>query len=347
MRAWELRAPGFEHLVLAERATPEPAAGEVLVRVRAAALNSRDLQIVHDRYYPDQRFPVVLGSDGAGEVAAVGAGVERVAVGDRVVGAFAQGWIAGERTWERWLTHLGGHRDGVLQEYVLLDAEGAIRVPDYLEDVEAAAATSAAATAWRALVELGALRPGETVLVQGTGGVAAFALQFARLAGARVIVTSGSPEKRRRARELGAWAVVDYRERPAWDEEVLRLTASRGVDHVVETAGDLERSVNCLRVGGLISAVGYTGQLDLESPARAAWTYRAPIVPFLVRNVRLHALSCAPRESFERMYEAMAAAELRPAIDRVFAFEQVPDALRRLQSGAHFGKVCVAIDGSP
>jgi NADPH:quinone reductase-like Zn-dependent oxidoreductase len=345
LRAWELRDFGFEHLVLADRPVPEPGPGQVAVRVRGAALNSRDLQILHDQYYPDQRFPIVLGSDGAGEVVAVGEGVERPAVGERVAGAFAQGWISGERTWDRWLTHLGGQLDGVLQETMLLEAEGAIPVPAYLSDVEAAAATSAAATAWRALVELGGVRPGDTVLVQGTGGVATFALQFARLAGARVIVTSRSEEKLARVRELGAWAGVDCLRHPDWDEEVLRLTDGAGVDHVVETVGDLERSVRCLRVSGLISAVGYMGQLDLESP-RPEWTYRTPIVPLLVRNARLQALSCAPAVTFERMFRGMEAAELRPAIDRVFAFEEVHEALRHLQAGRHVGKVCVDVGGA-
>jgi NADPH:quinone reductase-like Zn-dependent oxidoreductase len=342
-RAWELQAFGLEHLVLVERPVPEPGPGEVVVRVRAAALNSRDLQIAHDQYYPDQRLPIVLGSDGAGEVAAVGPGVDRVAVGDRVVGAFAQGWISGERTWERWLTHLGGQRDGVLGEHVLLDAEGVVPVPGYLTDAEAAAATSAAATAWRALVEQGDTRPGQTVLVQGTGGVAIFALQFARLAGARVIVTSSSDEKLARAQGLGAWAGVNYRTHPDWHEEVLRLTGGHGVDHVVETAGDLTRSVACLRVGGLVSTLGYTGQLDLDNGSPADWTYSTPVIPMLVRQVRLQALSCAPRESFERMFDAMAAAELRPVIDRVFPFDRTVEALRHLQSGRHVGKVCVDV----
>jgi NADPH:quinone reductase-like Zn-dependent oxidoreductase len=345
MRAWELQDFGLEHLMLVERPVPEPAPGQVLVRVGAAALNSRDLQIVHDQYYPDQRLPIVLGSDGAGEVVALGEGVERFALGDRVAGAFAQGWVSGERTPERWLTHLGGHLDGVLQEYVLFDAEGAIAVPDYLTDAEAAAATSAAATAWRALVELGGVRPGDTVLVQGTGGVAIFALQFAVLAGARAIVTSSSDAKLARAQELGAWAGVNYKTHPDWQHEVLRLTGGAGVDHVVETAGDLARSIACLRVGGLISALGYVSQLDLDGGSPSDWTYTAPVIPALVQNMRLQALSCAPRESFERMYSAMAATELHPAIDRIFPLEATDEAFRYLLSGAHFGKVCIDVAG--
>lgn len=341
MRAWELPRFGLDELRLVERPVPEPGPGEVLVRVHAAALNSRDLQVIADSYDPNQRLPLVPVSDGAGTIAGLGPGVEGLAVGDRVVGLFAQGWLGGERTWERWLTHLGGHLDGMLQEYVVLSAGGAVPVPPYLSDVEAAAATSAAATAWHALVELGRVAPGQVVLVQGTGGVATFALQFATLAGARVVVTSSSERKLEAARRLGAWACVDRSAHPEWHEQVLALTGGEGVDHVVETAGDLDRAVSCLRVGGLVSLVGYTGQLDLDDPAAPPWTYTASVITVLVRNARLQALSCAPRDSWERMYRAMAAAELRPAIDRVFPFEESVEALRYLGTGSHVGKVCV------
>jgi NADPH:quinone reductase-like Zn-dependent oxidoreductase len=346
MRAWELPSFGLEQLRLVERPIPEPGPGEVLVRVSSAALNSRDLQVIEDQYDPAQRLPIVPVSDGVGEIVALGGGVVEREVGERVVGLFAQGWLAGERTWERWLTHLGGHLDGVLQEYVVLSAAGAVPVPGYLTDTEAAAATSAAATAWQALVELGRLVPGETVLVQGTGGVATFALQFARLAGARVIVTSSSDDKLERALALGASAAVNYRSQPEWHEEVLRLTGGEGVHHVVETAGDLERSIRCLRVGGLVSLVGYLGQLDLTSADAPPWTYTASVISVLVRNARLQALSCAPRESWERMYRAMERAELRPVVDRVFPFERSVDALRYLGSAAHVGKVCIDVSGS-
>jgi NADPH:quinone reductase-like Zn-dependent oxidoreductase len=344
MRAWELQQFGLDHLRLVERPRPEPGPGEVLVRIRSAALNSRDLQVIHDRYDPEQRLPIVPVSDGSGEIVALGEGVRDHAVGDRVVGLFAQGWISGERTWERWLTHLGGHFDGVLQEYAVFTAAGAVPVPTYLTDAEAATATSAAATAWQALVELGRLRPGQTVLVQGTGGVAMFALQFALLAGARGIVTSSSDDKLERARALGAAATINYRQHPEWHEEVLRLTDGEGVDHVVETAGDLERSIRSVRVGGLVSLVGYVGQLDLAS--REPWTYSTSVITVLLRNARFQALSCAPRESWERMFRAMERAELRPVIDRVFPFEEAVDALRYLQSGAHVGKVCIDVGGT-
>jgi NADPH:quinone reductase-like Zn-dependent oxidoreductase len=342
VRAWELQGFSLDELVLVERPVPEPGPREVLVRVLATALNSRDLQVIHDQYDPDQRLPLVPVSDGVGEIVAVGDEVGRAAVGDRVVGAFAQGWIAGERTWERWLTHLGGHRDGLLQEYALLDADGAVPAPAYLGDAEAAAATSAAATAWQALVVQGGIRAGQTVLVQGTGGVALFALQFARLTGADVIVTSGHEEKLERALALGARAGINYRENVDWDERVLELTGGVGVDHVLETAGDLTRSLNCLRVGGLVSCVGYLGQLDLDATGAPDWRYSTGIIPVLVKNARLQGLSAAPRETYEEMYRAMERTRLQPQVDRVFPFEEATDALRYLKSGAHFGKVCIA-----
>lgn len=342
MRAWELQGFSLGELVLVERPVPEPGPREVLIRVLATALNSRDLQVIHDQYDPNQHLPLVPVSDGVGQVVATGEEVSRVAVGDRVVGAFAQGWVSGKRTWDRWLTHLGGHRDGLLQEYALLDAEGAVPIPDYLSDPEAAAATSAAATAWHALVVCGGVRAGQRVLVQGTGGVALFALQFARLAGAEVVVTSGSDEKLERALALGAGAGINYMTDPDWDERILELTNGVGVDHVVETAGDLARSLNSLRVGGLVSCVGYLGQLRLDSPERPGWSYSVEIIPVLVKNARLQGLSAAPRETYEEMYRAMAAAELRPVVDRVFPFEEAVEALRYLRSGAHFGKVCIS-----
>lgn len=345
MRAWELAAFGLDNLRLVERPEPAVGPGQVKLRVRAASLNSRDLQVIHDKYDPNQRLPIVPVSDGVGEVVEVGPGVTRVAVGDRVVPAFAQRWVAGERTWERWLSHVGGHHDGMLQEVAVLDAEGVVPVPAHLTDVEAAASCVAAATAWQALVEQGGLRPGETVLVEGTGGVSIFALQFAVLAGARVIVTSSSDEKLARARELGAWETVNYRSHPAWEEQVIALTGGRGVDHVIENAGDLERSVACVRTGGLVSLIGYMTQLALDEPAPPSYTYHVGVIPMLLKNVRVQGISAAPRESYEAMFRAIEAAQLRPVVDRVFPFEEALDALRLMKDGSYFGKICVTIAG--
>ena len=345
MRAWELQAFGLDNLVLVDRPEPRPGPGQVAVRVKAAALNSRDLQVMANRYLPDQRLPIVPLCDGVGEVVAVGEGVTRLAVGDRVVPAFAQRWVAGARTPERWLSHGGGHLDGMLQEVALLEADGAAIVAEHLTDLQAAAAGAAWATAWQALFVQGGLRAGDTVLVLGTGGVSIAALQLAAAAGARVIVTSGSDEKIERAKALGAVAGVNYRSRPDWDAAVLELTGGEGVDHVVENAGDLERSASCLRVGGMISLIGYLAQLDLSKPP-VPYRLEVPLGTALQRNIRIQGITVGPRESYDSMMRALAANRIEPVVDsRVFAFEEAPEAFRHLERGAHFGKVCVQVAG--
>jgi NADPH:quinone reductase-like Zn-dependent oxidoreductase len=342
MRAWELQAYGLENLRLVERPRAALKPHEARIAMRAAALNSRDLQVIANQYDPHQRLPVVPVSDGVGEVIEIGSAVARVKIGDRVSPAFAQGWIAGARTWERWLTHVGGHYDGMLQEEIVLPAEGLVRVPSYLSDAEAAAACVAATTAWQALVVEGKLFAGQTVLVQGTGGVALFALQFAKLHGARVIVIASSDERLRRAAALGAWGLVNYRTTPNWADEVNTLTGGAGVDHIIDTVGDLEKAVGCLATGGLISLIGYTGQMALDAKSAPAYRYSADVIATLLRNARLQGISAAPRESAETMLRAMEMNEVRPVIDSVFAFENAPDALRKLADGGVFGKVCIA-----
>lgn len=345
MRAWELQAFGLENLRLIERKQRALKPQEVRIAVKAAALNSRDLQVIANQYDPNQRLPIVPVSDGVGEVIDIGDEVKRVKIGDRVAPTFAQGWIAGARSWERWLSHVGGHYDGMLQEECVLPAEGLVPVPAYLSDVEAAASCVAATTAWQALVVEGKVFAGQTVLVQGTGGVALFALQFAKMHGARVIVIASSDERLTRAKALGAWGTVNYRTTPNWSDEVNTLTDGAGVDHIIDTVGDLEKSIACLATGGLISLIGYTGQMALDAKNAPAYRYSADVISTLLRNARLQGISAAPRESAETMFRAMAMNEMRPVIDSVFAFEEAPNALRRLADGGVFGKVCIAIGG--
>ena len=340
MRAWELAEFGLDNLRLVERTEPEPGPGQVKLRVRAASLNSRDLQVIYNKYDPDQRLPMVPVSDGVGEVVAVGKGVSRVALGERVVGAFAQAWVSGERTWDKWLSHVGGHYDGMLQEFVVLQADGVVPVPDYLTDAEAAAA---AATAWQALIVQGSLRAGETVLVQGTGGVSMAALQLATASGARVIVTSSSDDKIARAVELGAWQGVNYVSEPEWGQAVLALTGGDGVDHMIENAGDLARSAEALRPGGLISLIGYLSQLNLEAPGPPGYSYNLDVITALLKNVRIQGISAGPRESYESMYRAMEAAELRPVVDREYDFADAVEALVSLRDEGAFGKICINV----
>ena len=334
-RAYVVQPPfGVDALTAVERPTPEPGPGQLLVRMRAVALNYRDLLIVGGAWKaPAPRVPA---SDGVGEVVAVGPGVTRVAVGDRVAGSFYPHWVDGEATPEKLRAPLGGvAADGVLAEHVLFDAEGVAHVPAHLPDEEAATLPCAGLTAWHAIARRARVRAGDTVLVQGTGGVSLFALQFARLAGARVVVTSSSDEKLRRARALGAAEGINYRETPDWERRALELTDGRGVDHVVEVVGGehLNRSLRAVRLGGTISVVGLL-----------AGTHGAvDVFGIASRNATLHGIEVGSREMFEEMSAAVAASALRPVVDRVFDVADVRDALRYLESGAHFGKVCLRL----
>lgn len=336
MRVCELRgAFGLENLAVADRATPAPGAREVLVRLEAASLNYRDLLMVRGTYNPKQKLPLIPCSDGAGVVTQVGAAVTRFAPGDRVAGAFAQGWLAGEPTREKSQTTLGGPLDGTLTEYRVFDEQGLVRVPEHLTSVEAATLPCAAVTAWRALVEHGGLLPGQTVLVQGTGGVSVFALQFAKMLGARVIVTSSSDEKLARARGLGADECINYRANAAWGKTAHELTGGRGVDVVVEVggAGTINQSLRAVRPGGRVSVIGVLAGNAAE----------VSLLPLLMQDVRMQGVFVGPREHFEAMNRAIALGALRPVVDKTFALEDSRAAFEHMAAGAHFGKICVTL----
>ncbi|GAB3583624.1 zinc-dependent alcohol dehydrogenase family protein [Hymenobacter daeguensis] len=317
---------------LTEADVPQPGPGQVLVRVRAVSLNYRDLGVAQS---PNRLKPVIPCSDGAGEVAAVGAGVTRVQAGDRVAGIFFQTWLAGPLVAEVHAQALGGSADGMLAEYVVLSEQGLVKLPDYLTYEEAACLPCAGVTAWNSLFEQGHLQPGQTVLLQGTGGVSILSMQLAKAAGARVIITSSSDEKLARARELGADETINYRTTPDWEQEVQRLTNGLGADHVVEVggAGTLEKSLGATRASGHIAFVGVlTG-------------VAAPIATHLLltKSLRLTGIYVGSRDMFERYLQALTQTRLRPVIDRVFAFEEAPAALQHLKSGAHFGKIVVRL----
>ena len=336
MRAYTTLGDGIAGLARAERGVPEPGPHEVVVEMRAAALNYRDLLVVNGTAHwkpPEPRVPV---SDGVGVVAAVGAEVSRVAVGDRVAGVFMPSWLEGELTEETSGPALGGAAlDGVMAERRVFDERAVVRVPEHLTDAEAATLPVAAVTAWHAVARRSRVQPGETVLIQGTGGVSLFATQFVHALGARAIVTSSSDEKLARALTLGAADGINYREFPAWEDEVLRLTDGRGVDHVVEVVGgeNLNRSLRAVRLSGTIAFIGLIA--GLSAPID---TYQ-----FVMRNVRLHGIETGSREMFEEMNRFLEEHRLHPVVDRTFAFEDFPEALRHLESGAHFGKVVVAL----
>jgi NADPH:quinone reductase-like Zn-dependent oxidoreductase len=330
MIAFELQAGSIETLRAVERPAPVPGPHEVVLKMRAAALNARDIQIARAHYPIAKGFPLVPLSDGVGEVTAVGADVTRVKVGDRVAGIFAQRWLDGTRSPSTWSSTLGGDLDGVLREFVALHEDGVVKVPAYLSDEEAATLPTPGVTAWQALVTLGGVKPGDNVLVRGTGGVSLFALQFARLAGARVIVTSRSRAKLERARAAGASDTVRSTDAD-WTSQVREMTAGEGVDHVVETVGDLQPALECLRIGGVVSQIGYLANLRLE----------CGVIPLLLANARLHGITVGPRSTFEQMIRALALHRLRPIIDTVVPFVRASDAFAAFESETRFGKVVV------
>lgn len=336
MRAIEVQGSfGLENLCLVERGNSSVGPGQVLLQMKAASLNYRDLLMVQGLYDPRQPLPIVPCSDGVGEVIAIGEGVTRVAVGDRVCPTFTQKWLSGEPTHEKLRATLGSPHDGTLSEQMLLSEEGVVKVPAHLTDAEAACLPCAALTAWSALVTLGQVKAGDTVLVQGTGGVSIFALQFAKLLGARVIATSSSDEKLERVRAMGADETINYKEQPKWGKVVRSLTNHRGVDHIVEVggAGTLQQSLRAIRIGGRISMIGVLsgGSSDLN------------ILPLVMGQVVLQGLVVGSREGFEAMNQAIAANQMRPVVDQTFSLEQTREAFEHLKSGKHFGKVCVEI----
>jgi NADPH:quinone reductase-like Zn-dependent oxidoreductase len=335
MRVYEIQKFGLDDLALIERSEPQPKPSEVVIKVRAVSLNYRDLLMIKGQYNPRLPLPRVPVSDGAGEVVAVGESVTRVQVGERVMGNFFQRWIDGRPTPEKTRSALGGDVDGMLAEYVALDEKGVVRAPDNLSDEEAACLPCAALTAWNALFGEGDLQAGESVLVQGTGGVSLFALQFARMRGARVIATSSSDAKLERVRALGASETINYRTTPDWDKRVMELTNRAGVDYVVEVggAGTLQKSLNAVKMGGTVCLIGVLagGATDLS------------IFPILMKNIRVQGIYVGSRALFEEMNRAIAAHDLHPVIDRVFAFEEARAALKYMESGAHFGKVVIRV----
>ncbi len=336
MRAWEIHDGfGIDNLTLTERPEKKPGRGQVVVRMKAWSLNYRDLLVVKGKYNPQLKFPLIPLSDGAGEVSEVSPGVSRVKVGDRVANLFMQKWLAGELSDTIAKSALGGSNDGVLAEEVVLDADGVTTFPDHLSFEEAATLPCAGLTAWHALVSEGRLRAGDTVLVQGTGGVSLFALQFARMHGARVLITSSSDEKLKRALERGASAGTNYKSAPDWEKWAIQLTHGRGVDHVVEVggAGTLGRSLKAVRPGGRVSLIGVLSGGNGE----------ISLYPLLMKNVCVQGIFVGSREMFEAMNRAIGAHRMQPVVDRVFGFTEVREALHYMESGSHFGKVCIRV----
>ncbi|MEZ4448481.1 MAG: NAD(P)-dependent alcohol dehydrogenase [Nannocystaceae bacterium] len=335
-RAIELHgAFGAQNLRVTPRPIAEPGPGEVLLRMRACSLNYRDLRMIDGVYNPRQPLPLVPLSDGVGEVLSLGSGVRDLKVGDRVMPCFAEGWLEGPPSRAKLATTLGGPLPGVLAEHRITPAAALVRAPAHLSDAEAATLPCAAVTAWHALVTEGQVKPGDRVLVQGTGGVSIFALQFARMLGAEVMITSSSAAKLERARELGASETVDYKKNPEWGKAVRAWSRGEGVDHVVEVggAGTLDQSLRAVRPGGRISVIGVLS--GAVQPIN--------IMPILMQQIRLQGIIVGSRAIFAEMCRGIEAARLHPVVDRVFALDEHQEALEHMRAGRHFGKVVIEL----
>jgi len=323
---------GADGLRLESLPDPVPAQGEVLLRIRAVSLNYRDLIVANGSYNPKLRLPFVPVSDGAGEVVATGPGASRFTAGQRVVAPFMPGWLEGPPDEDKARSALGGGGKGMLAEFVTLPEQALLPIPAHLSFEEAATLPCAGVTAWNALITSGGLQPGDTVLTLGTGGVSLFAIQFARLAGARVIATSGSDQKLARALKLGATEGINYRTTGDWDKKARELTGGKGVDHIVEVGGTgtLPKSLRAVRLGGYIALIGIlSGAGDVN------------FVPVLMKHIRVQGIFVGSRAMLEAMNRALEAGGLRPVVDRVFEFEEAAQAFKHLESGVHFGKVVI------
>jgi NADPH:quinone reductase-like Zn-dependent oxidoreductase len=336
MKVYRLESIGtLDGLKPGDEEEPRPGPKEVAIRIRAASLNYRDLKVVEGAYEPRSIKPRVIPlSDGAGEVVEAGPGVTRVKVGDRVAAIFLQRWLAGRIDPAYASSSLGGPSDGVLAERIVLSEEGVVPIPAHLSFEEAATLPCAAVTAWHALFARGKLTAGETVLTLGTGGVSLFAAQFARMAGARVIVTSGSEEKIARLKAMGIADVVNYRATPDWERAVMDLTGGQGADHVLELggAGTFRKSLLALRVGGRLYAIGNLAGAAQINPQM-----------ILARRANVHGIQVGSREMFEEMNRAISQAQLKPVIDRRFEFGDARAAYDYLDSQAHFGKIVIRV----
>ncbi|MCC5813951.1 MAG: NAD(P)-dependent alcohol dehydrogenase [Leptospira sp.] len=337
MKAIILPEFGKKNLQLTTIPDPKkPGAGEVLIQYKAASLNYRDTLVIAGKYNPKFPRPIIPCSDGAGIVLEVGSDVTEFRPGDRVMSTFAPYWIDGNaENWEL-RTTLGAPLPGTLREYATLPASGLVHRPDYLSDIEAATLRCAAVTAWSSLVRLGGIKSGDWVVVQGTGGVSLFALQIAKMHGAKVILTTSDSAKQSKALKMGADEIINYKETPSWGKRVREITNKRGADHIIEVggAGTLQESVKAVRSFGNIHLIGVLGggQGEFE------------FLPVVMNQVRMQGVVVGPRNSFIEMNRAFAAHETRPVVDKVFSWNDFRESLDYLKSGSHFGKVVVRLD---
>lgn len=324
----------IDNLRISTRPEPQPGAGQVRLKMKASTLNYRDL-LVPSRGYGARmkRLPLIMLGDGVGVVDSVGEDVRRVNIGDRVCPLFFQSWISGEPNQKRLSLSLGCELDGTMADFMVLPEEGVALVPPHLDDVEAASLPAAAVTAWRALVTEGRTKPGDKVLVQGTGGVSLFALQFAKMLGAHIIATSSTDEKLARVRALGADETINYNSVPEWGKRAREIAGGDGVDHIVEVGGQitLPQSLRAIRPGGTISMIGVL----------SGGVMNVPLGQIVTRHVRLQGITVGSGDDFTEMAKAISKHKLRPVISQVFEFEDLRLALGYMSSGKHFGKICI------
>ncbi len=337
MRVFQLENGwGMDNLHLSQRAEPKAGHGQVLIRMRASSLNYRDLVVLDQGYgRTTGKLPLILLSDGAGEVVETGTGVTRVKVGDRVCPTFFQNWIGGDPKPENFSPALGGTMDGTMTDLMVVSEQGVVKIPDGLSDVEAATLPCAALTAWSALVEHGRVKAGDKILVQGSGGVAQFALAFAKAHGAHVTVISSSDEKLARLKQSGADIGINYKAFPDWAKAVREVAADAGgFDNIIELGGEstFAQSLRAVRPGGTISLIGVLSGLNLTTS----------LGPIVARQVRLQGITVGHRNGFENMLRAIEACNIKPAIDRTFGFAELKQALAYIKSGQQFGKVVIA-----
>jgi len=333
MKQFEIQEFGIDNLALVDRDAPQPGAGEVLVKMTAASLNYRDDMVVKGVYNPKLKRPMIPLSDGVGVVQEVGTGVTEFKKGDRVASCFFQGWQDGPPTKEKVEAALGGGVDGVLREYATFPQGGLVAVPNSLSDEEAATLPCAAVTAWHALFENAPPAPGDSVVIQGTGGVAIFALQFAVAAGLRTIVTSSSDAKLARAKQMGASETINYKTTPDWEKIARKLTNSEGVDHVIEVGGSetMPRSLRAVRTYGVVSVIGVLSGAEPTVSPRS----------ILMNSVRVQGIYVGSRAMFQRMNRALEFKRIKPVIDKTFDWTEIKEALRYMETQQHFGKICL------
>lgn len=334
-RCYELGEFGIDSLAIKDRQATNLKPCEVLVKVHAVSLNFRDLMMVMGRYNPKIKLPFTPCSDGSGTVIEVGSDVKKFKAGDRVMAAFMPDWTAGKLHEDAGRSALGGGGTGMLAEQVVLPEHGLVHIPNHLSFEEGATLPCAAVTAWNALIESGNLRPGETVLTLGTGGVSIFAIQFALMNGCDIIATSGSDAKLAQLRKMGVTKTINYKTTPDWSKEVLKLTGNRGVDHVVEVggAGTLDQSLKSTALAGHVAVIGVLSGVQTDLNPRL----------ILMKNIRVQGIFVGSRQMFENMNRAIEQHKLKPAIDKVFPFEQAADALKWMESGSHFGKIVINV----